>query len=69
MCIRILLRPQKTCRQITQWEMISPSMAASDVLWFVLSVFNTLLGFGTVATVYGGEYLVPVDRCRGENPT
>ena len=26
MCIRILLGPQKTCRQITQWEMLSPSM-------------------------------------------
>ena len=26
MCIRILLGPQKTCRQITKQEMLSPSM-------------------------------------------
>ena len=28
MCIRILLRPQKTCMQITTWEMLYPSMGS-----------------------------------------
>jgi len=61
--------PQHTASTSRSTAQADGPPAASDVLWFVLSVFNTLLGFGTVATAYGGEYLVPVDRCRGESRT
>ena len=61
--------PQHTASTSRSTAQADGPPSASDVLWFVLSVFNTLLGFGTVATAYGGEYLVPVDRCRGESRT
>ena len=54
MCIRILLGPQKTCRQITKQNMLSPSMAAAHVS-----------GSATLAAArrLGNVRLPPLCRC------
>ena len=50
MCIRILLGPQKTCRQIAKQEMLSPSMTASPHVYRQALTLTEVTLHGTVSS-------------------